>query len=48
MMPQLPDVRARRGIHGDLVRELATQIVGGTLAPGTQLDLEALASDAHV
>lgn len=48
MMPQLPDVRARRGIHGDLVRELATQIVGGTLAPGTQLDLEVLASDAHV
>jgi DNA-binding FadR family transcriptional regulator len=48
MTPPVPEIRVSRGIHADLVRELATQIVTGAIRPGTQLDLEAVGAQARV
>lgn len=48
-MPRLSDNSyGGRGVHGDLVNDLATQIVDGSLSPGTQLDLQAVAARARV
>jgi DNA-binding FadR family transcriptional regulator len=41
-------MRVSRGIHADLVHELATQIVTGAIPPGTQLDLDAVGAQARV
>jgi DNA-binding FadR family transcriptional regulator len=48
MTGSIPEFRVSRGIHADLVRELATQIVTGGIRPGVQLDLEAVAAQARV
>lgn len=48
MTAPVPGIRISRGIHADLVRELATQILTGAIRPGTQLDLEAVGAQARV
>lgn len=39
---------SRRGIHGEVVHDLAMRIVGGQIPPGSPIDLEELGAEAQV